>query len=293
MAGIRVRILDTTMATARNCVDRIELSLGLFAEFGLLSEPIAEVLGRIEPVSMEGFPESAYDCSFIIEAVPEILGEKRTLFKQLDACPEDSILCSNTSSFTITSIADGMRSARRVVGLHHFMPAEIIPLVEIHRGRLTEDRAVESTRQLMLRVGKKPIVLRKEIPGFVVNRIQAAMGRECDYLIEQGITTPEELDLAAVCSFGLRLAQVGPIMMGDIQGLDTILQAKASIYKSLCSTTEVSPDFKERVESGAIGLKAGKGYYDWAGQRPNDVLQRTNRALLRQLSMLRETQSWV
>jgi 3-hydroxyacyl-CoA dehydrogenase len=289
MGGMRVRLLDVDQGAAQAAVDRMARSLQLFSELDLLADPPEQVQARVEPSSMTGFPEAVYDCEFIVEAVPEVLEVKQAVFEKLDSCPPDSVLSSNTSSLTISAIAEGMRTAERVVGLHYFMPADVIPLVEVHRGVSTDDSAVELARQLMCRIGKQPVVVRKEIPGFIVNRLQAAMGRECDHLIDQGVTTPEELDLAVVYSFGLRLAHIGPIMMTDIQGLDTICRAKSGIHKSLCCSTEVSPDLKAKVDRGETGLKAGKGYYDWHGIASSDVTAQLHDVLLRQMALLRAT----
>lgn len=159
----------------------------------------------------------------------------------------------------------------------------IIPLVEIHHGRNTDDQAVKAVRDLMIRVGKKPIFVRKEIPGFIVNRIQAAYNREIMYLLEQGVATPEDLDMASRASYGFRLACLGPLAIQDMNGLDTLLKAGTVIRKSLCNATEPSSALVKKVEAGELGLKSEKGWYDYAGKSREQVLDERNRKLLQQL----------
>ena len=218
----------------------------------------------------------------------EILALKRELFSRLDSLNPDIILSSNTSTFTISSITAGMRTSTRVVGTHFFFPPQIIPLVEVHRGQTTTDEVVEVTRQLMLRAGKKPILLKKEAQGFVVNRIQAAIGREANYLIEQGVVTPEDFDLAARASYGFRLANLGPLAQAVLNGLDTKARSDELNYKVICSSTELSPAFVEKVKKGELGLKSGKGYYDYRGKSKTQIINEVERNLLKQLVLFKQ-----
>jgi 3-hydroxybutyryl-CoA dehydrogenase len=180
----------------------------------------------------------------------------------------------------MSSIAEGMRTAGRVVGLHYFNPAHIMPLVEIHRGRDTSDDVVAFAREFMVRIGKTPILVRKEVPGFIVNRIQAAMGRETTYLIEEGVVTPEDLDTAAKASYGLRLACLGPMEQADMNGLDTITRAFSYISKSLSNATEPSPTLVEKVRKGEVGVKSGKGWHDYSGRSRAQIMENRDRNLL-------------
>jgi len=202
---------------------------------------------------------------------------------QLDSLPQDVIIGSNTSSFTISSLAEGLRTSGRVIGLHYFNPAHIIPLVEIHRGQNTENKVVEVTRGLMLRVGKKPVLVRKEVPGFIINRLTGAMQREVQYLIDEGIVTPEDLDIAIKASYGFRLACLGPMEAEDMIGLDTSARVSAQIFKVLSNATEPSPALIEKVNKGELGIKSGKGWYDYTGKSRAQIMEERNRKLLRQL----------
>ena len=282
-AGLSVRLVDIDRQVLDRCIAQIDANLKLFQEFDLLKEEPLSIKSRIEPFLSERLDDAIRDCDLVVEAIPEMLQLKRDLFAQLDACRDNIILSSNTSSFTVSSIAEGMRTPGRVVGLHYFNPAHIMPLVEIHRGRDTSDDVLEVARELMLRVGKKPILVRKEVPGFIVNRIQAAMGRESNYLIEEGVVTPEDLDTAAKASYGFRLACLGPMQQADMNGLDTIMRAFSHIAKALSNATEPSPAVVEKVRRGEFGVKSGKGWHDYTGSSREQIMENRDRNLLQQL----------
>ena len=286
--GYSVWIIDREQAILDKCLDMVRDSLRLFAEFDLLQEEPSSIILRIKPVASQDMREVLKDCNFVIECIPEILALKRELFSRLDSLNPDIIISSNTSTFTISSITAGLRTSSRVVGTHFFFPPQIIPLVEVHRGQTTTDEVVEVTRQLMLRAGKKPILLKKEVQGFVVNRIQAAIGREANYLIEQGVVTPEDFDLAARASYGFRLANVGPLAQADLNGLDTKARSDELNYKEICSSTELSQAFVEKVKRGELGLKSGKGYYDYSGKSKTQIINDVERNLLKQLVLFKQ-----
>jgi 3-hydroxybutyryl-CoA dehydrogenase len=287
-AGLPVKVFDQSQDILDRCLPRISNSLKLFAEFDLLQEEPLMILSMIHPLPSSEMPAALKDCDFVLECIPEILNLKKELFVQLDSCRPEVILSSNTSTFTISSITSGMRSASRVVGTHFFFPPQIMPLVEVHRGKETADECIELTRQLLAKAGKKPVLIRKEILGFVVNRIQAAIGREANYLIEQGVISPEEFDLAARGSYGFRMANLGPLEQADLNGLDTKMRSDELTYKELCSSAELSPAFIAKVKRGELGLKSGKGFYDYQGKSKDQIVARVERNLIKQLLLFRQ-----
>ena len=196
-AGLPVCVIDVDTDKLDVCLARIHDNLKLFEEFGLLKEDIPAIETRIRPLLMDNLNQALNDCDFVIEAIPEILELKRMLFAQLDSCRKDIILSSNTSSFTIQTLVQGLRTAERVIGLHYFNPAHIMPLVEIHCSSHTGEDVISATQGLMERIGKLSILVRKSIPGFVVNRLHAALGRESMALVNQGIVSPEDIDKAS------------------------------------------------------------------------------------------------
>jgi len=284
-AGLSVLVVDVDKGKLDGCLSQVDTNLRQFQEFGLLQENIPSIKSRIHPVLIKDLNEALQGCDFVVEAVPEVLELKKQLFAQLDSCPEDVILSSNTSSFTIPAIAEGLRTADRIIGLHYFNPAHIMPLVEIHYGPKTKDEVISTTKALMIKVGKKPILVRKEIPGFIVNRIQAAMGREIMYLIDEGVTTPEDIDIAAKASYGFRNACIGTIEGLDMVGLDTLIAVGKQLFKSLDNSTEEPPYLYDMVKRGELGVKSGKGFYDYKGKSRAQILDEQNRKLLRQLTL--------
>lgn len=286
-AGFSVQIIDQNPQILEAAIKQIEVNLNLFKEFDLIKESPETIKSRIKAFLPDQLVEAAKGCAFIVEALPEILELKRDWFKKLDGLAGEIILASNTSSLTISAIAEGLTNAEKVVGLHYFNPAHIIPAVEIHRGRDTSDEVVEVTRKLMLKSGKKPVLVRKEVPGFIINRLTGAMEREIDYLLDEGIVTPEDLDTAVKASYGFRLACMGPMEAEDMIGLDTAARSSGNIFKVLSNSTEPSLELLKKVEKGELGVKSGRGWYDYTGKTREEISDMTNRRLLKQLALFK------
>lgn len=284
-AGLSVSVVDVDQGKLDDCLAQVDANLRLFQEFGLLQEDIPSIKSRIHPVLSKDLDEAVKDGDFVVEAIPEVLALKKQLFAQLDSCREDIILSSNTSSFTISALAEGCRTAGRIIGVHYFNPAHIMPLVEIHYGPQTRDEVISTTKALMTRVGKKPILVRKEKPGFVVNRLQAALGREVMHLISEGVATPEDIDLAAKAMYGFRWACIGPVEGFDMIGLDTLLAVGEGLFPSLDNSDRQPQYLYDMVSRGELGIKSGKGFYDYTGRSRAEVLDELNRRLLPQLAL--------
>ncbi|MCK4822402.1 3-hydroxyacyl-CoA dehydrogenase family protein, partial [bacterium] len=282
-AGLFVQVIARHKQSLDSCLAQINANLRLFQEFGLLKEDPSSIKSRVEPVLAEDLDKAVQSCDFVVESVPEILEVKKDLLSRLDLLHHDVIIASNTGSFTIPTLTEGLHAPGRVIGTHYFNPAHIIPLVEIHCGQHTEDEVVQVTPRLMLRVGKKPVIVRKEVPGFIINRLTGAMQREIQYLIDEGIVTPEELDIAIKASYGFRLACLGPMEAEDMIGLDTSARVSAQIFKALSNATEPSPALLDKVNKGELGIKSGKGWYDYTGKSRAQIMEERNRRLLQQL----------
>lgn len=289
-AGMKVFLADIDEAVLDRAGRQIATNLAQLGKFGLLSEAPDAIQSRIASHhigsldEISGFAEQA---DFVIEVVPEKIELKRRVFSVLDAFDKDRILASNTSTLSITDISDGMSSPERVVGVHFFYPAHIVPLVEIHGGSRTSEETIQSAKELMHRIDKQPIVIRKVMPGFIVNRMQAAFNREVIHMLEQGVATAEELDMAAMACFGFRLACLGPLEIHDLNGLDVVFNSWRQTRPSLCNDTEPSVSVKEKVEKGELGAKTGKGWYDYHGRSREEILFESNEKLLHQLALFR------
>lgn len=200
----------------------------------------------------------------VIEAVPENLKLKREVFALLDRMvPAPTPLCSNSSAIPISLIAQGLQTSRRMMGTHFFMPAHLVPGVEVVSSVETDpDLALQVAADLKT-AGRVPIMVKRDIPGFLVNRLQHAVSREAFDLIDQGIATPEEVDRAVRFGFGFRYLAAGPCLQRDHAGLDVHLAAARSIYPDLNNASVPSTVLRQRVEEGALGMKAGQGFYSW------------------------------
>lgn len=208
--------------------------------------------------------EAVEDATFVIEAVPENIELKIGLFHRLDAlCAPDVILASNTSGLSPTEIASKTEYPERTVVTHFWNPAHLIPLVEVVRGEKTGDETVKRSFQLLKLMKKKPIEVKREVPGFVGNRLQYALFREAQYLLEQGIASKEDIDDAVTYGIGRRLPVTGPLKTADMGGLDVFSAISDYLFGHLSSAEESLPVLKKLVAEGKLGDKSGEGYYKW------------------------------
>ncbi|MHC8945205.1 3-hydroxyacyl-CoA dehydrogenase family protein [Advenella incenata] len=223
----------------------------------------------------------------VIECIPEKLDYKRELFKSLSALVRpDTVLASNSSSFPISQIAEGLPQRQRMIGLHFFMPAHIVPLVEVVLGPDTDQQVADGLATLMRRCGSVPIIVRKDVPGFVANRLQHALGREAFSMIQEGIVTPQDIDNAVRFGFGFRYIAAGPIMQKEHAGLDVHAAAAATIYPTLSNVSEPPPVLADKPGQGQLGMKSGQGFYDWTPEQIAAERARYDKALRTGLSIL-------
>jgi 3-hydroxybutyryl-CoA dehydrogenase len=283
--GFDVRLVARREEPLTRALEQIRQNVQQFIEFDLIQETVEEVVGRIEGLVTTDMVQAVEGCTYVVETVREVLEDKRALLAAVQAANENLLIGSNTGSFTVDSLAEGMPRPENIIGIHYFNPAHIIPLVEIHRGSETSDAAFEETKRLMEASGKKTVLVRKEVPGFIVNRIMGAIEREIDYLLDEGIVTPEDLDTAIKSSTGFRFACLGPMEVEDMIGLDIAMTVSGRVFKGLSNATEPSPILVEKVRKGELGIKSGKGWYDYSGKTRMEVLEEKNLRLLPQLKL--------
>lgn len=286
--GFGVRLIDVHDEVVARALGQIRRNVLQFFQAGLVTEPVDTVMDRIEGVATSDMAQAAAGCTCVIEAVQEILEQKRDLFARLQAAAPDLVIGSNTGSFTMDALAEGLPRPDRLIGVHYFNPAHIIPLVEIHRGAACSDATCEQTKTLLDASGKTTVLVRVERPGFIVNRLMGALEREIDYLLDEGIVSPEDLDVAVKASTGFRFACLGPMELEDMIGLDIAATVSARVFKGLSNATEPSPLLLEKVERGELGVKSGKGWYEYAGRTREEVLEEKNAKLLPQLKLFLE-----
>ena len=258
VAGHEVTITDTTMASLASVPDRILANL---RELG----DDESALERVHP--SPDFIATVRDADFILEAVSEDLPLKRKVFDQIerDARP-DAILASNTSVIPITKIMGGLNDKSRALGTHWWNPPYLVPLVEVIGTRWTSPETVERTVGLLAAAGKTPVHVKKDVPGFVGNRLQHALWREAIALVENGICDAETVDTVIKASFGLRLAVLGPLENADLVGADQTLAIHQTVLPAIDSRPGASPYLEALVASGKLGFKSGEGFRPWTAE---------------------------
>lgn len=221
------------------------------------------------------------NATFIIEAVPENLEIKQDLFNKLESyCTKETIFASNSSSLTPSKMAEKLQHPERVLGAHFWNPAHLIPLVEIIKGKKTATSFIERAKKLILEINKQPILVNKEVVGFVGNRLQFAILREAQYLYELGVASIEDIDKAVQLSIGRRLGMTGPFLSADLGGLDVFKSISDYTFLDLSQETKANKTINNLVKEGNLGEKSGKGYYDWNDEFGQDIKQKRKEELI-------------
>ena len=219
---------------------------------------------RAAPTLADLSPADWQRVDLVVECIPEKLPIKRSLFAELlTLARPDALLCSNSSSFPISAITEGLPTRGRMLGLHFFMPAHLVPLVEVVWSADTDPAAAAALAAFMRRCGSVPVQVRKDLPGFLANRLQHALAREAFAMIDAGVATPEDVDAAVRFGFGFRFLAAGPVMQRDHAGIDTHCAAAATIYPSLAHNTVPALALSDRVARSELGMKSGQGFFAW------------------------------
>lgn len=288
--GFQVRLVARREEPLTRALEQIPQNVKLFIEYGLVDESAEQVTARIEGMVTTDMAQAVEGCGYVVETIRENLDDKRALISAIQAVNPDLVIGSNTGSMTVDSLAEGMPKPENIIGIHYFNPAHIIPLVEIHRGSRTSEAAFEITQRLLEQSGKKTALVRKELPGFIVNRVMGAITREIHYLLDEGVCTPEDLNTAIKSSTGFRFACLGPMEVDDMIGLDICATVSGRVFPGLSNATGPSKLILERVERGDLGIKTGKGWLDYGGRTRAEILDEKNRALLPQLKLFMQAQ---
>lgn len=224
----------------------------------------AEGAGRLSvAASLDDVDWATVD--LVIECIPERLEFKQQLFADLvRRARPDTVLASNSSSFPISAIGAGLDTRARMLGLHFFMPAHLVPLVEVVMGEASDEGCADALIAFMRRCAMVPVKVRKDLPGFLANRLQHALSREAFSLIDRGIASPEDVDAAVRFGFGFRFLAAGPVLQRDHAGIDVHAAAAATMYPSFCNDDHPARCLAERAADGRHGMKRGEGFYVWS-----------------------------
>jgi 3-hydroxybutyryl-CoA dehydrogenase len=225
----------------------------------------------------------------VIESVSEDLEIKRGIFAQLEKYASSAIpLTSNSSSFPISRIGEGLKTQKRMLGLHFFMPAHLVPLVEIVCSEQTDPALAQAVAWFMESLDCMGVMVKRDIPGFLANRLQHALMREAWSLIDRGIASPDDVDKAVRFGFGMRYLAAGPVLQKEHSGLDVNFLASSSVFPDLCNDDRPPPVLAEKVKRGELGMKTGQGFWPWPAERIAAEKARYRRLLGQALAALRE-----
>jgi len=280
LAGCEVHLNDLTEEKLQQAMEDIQANLQRLTTFGLVTQEQAESTpARIHTSTVLG--EVVADADLVVEAVFENLELKQQLFQQLDnLCPERTILASNTSTLMPSLLASATGRPDRVLVTHYYNPPYLVPLVEVVRGPGTSDEVIETIYELLAKVGKSPVIVQKEAPGFIGNRLQIALFREALSIVERGIASPQDVDTVVRNGIGRRWAAAGPFEIWGIAGWDLIHAAWLYLVPHIESSTKVPSLLKEKVEQGELGVKTGKGFYEWTPESAEALTRRIAQALI-------------
>ena len=276
LGGVRSTILSRTEENARKGLAAARAQLALLESHGLAER------GRAAPIDCSAdFDETIAAAGLVIESAPENMQFKQDLFARMDALAgPDAVLASNTSGLSITAVASKCAHPERVLTTHFWNPPHLMPLVEIVKGERTSDAAASAVRALLAACGKVPVLVKKDRPGQLGNRMQMALAREAVHIVAEGIADVEDVDTAVRNGFGLRLPEYGVFEHADMVGLDLAYAVADYVSRDLYNGVEAPPLYKEKIARGELGVRTGKGFYDWSKKDAAEVRTRRDNWVL-------------
>ena len=262
--GLTVRAFDTEAAQLEKAPGAAAMALGVLERLGMPDRGGADAISYHDTLG-----DAVAGCDLVLESVPEKADIKRAVFADLDKLVSKAcILASNTSGIPVTTLQEGNSAPGRVVGMHWSNPPFVIPVIEVIAGAETTQATCDSMVQTIKDLNLLPVVVKKDVPGFVENRILYAIMREACDLVENGVIDPEGLDTCVSWGIGYKLAVVGPMSLLDMAGLDIYQAVGSYLNADLCNRDDVSGYITERTEKGDLGMKTGNGIFSYT---PDDI----------------------
>ncbi len=263
---IDVQMFDIDPGQLKKARETLDANLNLIKQAGMLSDTGAtDVRNRIQNAA--SLADAVRDADLVIEVIPEVMDLKTRLLRELDdLCGPDTILASNTSGLSITQMAQATRRPEKVVGMHWWNPPIIIPVIEIVKGESTGEDVLKIIDNLVRKIAKVPVLVKKDVPGFLGNRLQYALMREAIALLNEGVASAEDIDTMIKAGIGFKFPVMGPLETIDMAGLDIYYRVSQYLNKDLDKSDGAAPIVAKMVEQGHLGLKSGKGFYDYSNQ---------------------------
>lgn len=280
LGGLRTTILSRTDEGAAKGLEKARGQVRVLEENGLASpEQAKQALAALRAAA--AFDDTVKAADLVIESGPEDMEFKQNLFARMDSIVRPSaVLASNTSGLSITAVASKCGRPERVLTTHFWNPPHLIPLVEIVKGEKTSDEVALAVRKLLADCGKTPVMVRKDRPGQLGNRLQMALWREAVNIVAEGIADAADVDLAAKTGFGMRLPVYGIFEHADAVGLDLVHAVMDYTAKDLYNEPQAPPLMKDLIRKGELGVKSGRGFYDWSEKSFEEVITRRDRFVL-------------
>ncbi|MGG4492065.1 3-hydroxyacyl-CoA dehydrogenase family protein [Metabacillus idriensis] len=262
-SGQAVKVYGISKQDLENADKGIRNKLNVMTKNKLFNESVAQQIR--ERIAFSTILEDVIaESTFIIEVIPEVLRMKKDMYKKIEGIIGNNVvIASNTSGFKPSSLAEDMEHPNRFVVTHFWNPGHLIPLVEVVKGEYTDEETVKRAMQVLTDMNKKPILLNKEIPGFIGNRLQYALFREAQSLLDSGAATKEDIDAAVTYSIGRRLPVTGPLMTADMGGLDVFSAISNYLFADLSLDRQSGKVLSKLVNENKFGDKNGEGFYQW------------------------------
>jgi 3-hydroxybutyryl-CoA dehydrogenase len=286
-AGYRVLAWDTNeekVARIRSSASSLEAWLDRYVG------PAISQGGTIEPAGDTCIIDQQSDV--VMDCIVEDMAQKVSLFRQLsDAIRRGAIFITTTSGLSITEMGRQSAAEQFLVGTHFWNPPHLMPLVEVVSGQQTPDSVLDSVCELIESIGKVPVRVNRDVPGFIGNRLLHALWREAIYLVQEGIASAEDVDRVAKLTFGLRMPALGPLENMDLVGLDLVQTIHEYLLSELAADHQPLRGLNECVDLGHLGVKSGQGFYNWQQRDVQELISRRDRQIVRQLEFLKKLDS--
>ncbi|MEY8416643.1 3-hydroxyacyl-CoA dehydrogenase family protein [Tissierella praeacuta] len=280
--GYEVVVTDVKEEFLENSKRLVSIFNKSLIEEGLMGE--SEVESTIKNIKYNVDKKIFSDCDIIIEAIIEKIDIKQDFWKEVEKVAKpDAIFATNTSGLSITEISKKLENKGRFIGMHFWNPPHIIPLVELIKGDGTKDEIINILLKLLKKIDKEPVVVQKDVPGFIGNRIQFAVFREALNIVEKGIATFEDVDRAMKYGPGFRYPIIGPLETADLGGLDTFYYISSYLFNDLSDVKEPQEILKKLMNNKELGVKSKKGFYDYSYGKDEEAIKRRDKMFFKML----------
>ena len=280
--GYEVVVTDVKEEFLENSKKLVSIFNKSLIEEGLMGE--SEVESTIKNIKYNVDKKIFSDCDIIIEAIIEKIDIKQDFWKEVEKVAKpDAIFATNTSGLSITKISKKLENKGRFIGMHFWNPPHIIPLVELIKGDGTKDEIINILLKLLKKIDKEPVVVQKDVPGFIGNRIQFAVFREALNIVEKGIATFEDVDRAMKYGPGFRYPIIGPLETADLGGLDTFYYISSYLFNDLSDVKEPQEILKKLMNNKELGVKSKKGFYDYSYGKDEEAIKRRDKMFFKML----------